>query len=460
MKMKNFVLAPVVAAGLAAATAAYAEEVMTWDECVSYAIANNPELRSSRELIRQSRANVGIARSAYLPQVSASLGAGVSRAESRSELERLKISKMKSTSEIDSAIRNDLLGRKTTSQSESLSYGIEGKQLVFDGMKTVYDIRAASSQVNEARYSHAKTSSQIRLNLRVAFIELLRAQDSIQISREIAERSKQNLDLVRMRFRAGREHRGSLLNAEANLAGARLGVVQAERDLTVARRGLLMQMGIEALKPIRAAGKLEYHPHDPVKPEFEAIAATHPAVLLLKSQGETARYSEKSKIAEFFPVISVTAGADRSKSLTDGMTSVNRSNGLNLSAGVQATMPLFSGGKNYYNLDKAQSQTRKLKNDETSAHQQVVMTLEEYWNSWQNASDSVAVQRKFLDAAIERSRISEAQYSLGLLTFDSWIIIEDSLSQMKKSYLNALASQSVTEAQWLQARGETLPYDK
>lgn len=460
MKIQIVALTVLMAGALAAAPAAHGGEILTWEECVAYAIANNPELRSSQELIRQSKDNVGIARSAYLPQISASLGLNVARQESESDLERLKISKMKSTAEITSAYTNDLLGKKTTTRSDSVSYGIQGNQLVFDSMKTVYNIKSASSQVDSVRYGHAVTSSQIRLNLRVAFVDLLKAQENVQISKEIAGRWKKNLDLVKMRYRAGREHKGSLLNAEANLASARFSLEQAERTITVARRSLLKQMGISSLRAIQASGKLSYKKDDGKKPDFDAIAATHPAVLQMKSQGVSALYSENAKIASFFPVISVNAGADSARSYVDGMTSVNKSNGLNLSAGIAFTMPLFTGGNTYYNYDKAKSQTRKLKADEISAREQVILALEQYWNNWQNAMDNVEVQRKFLEAAEERARISEAEYSLGLMTFDNWIIIEDSLSQMKKSYLNALANQSVTEAQWIQAKGETLSYDK
>jgi outer membrane protein TolC len=443
----------------AAAVPVRGEEVLTWEECVAYALANNPDLRSSQELIRQTRANVGIARSGYLPQISASLGLDAVRQDSESDLQRLKLSKMRSTSQIQSAITNDLLNGRTTSRTDSVSYGVKGKQLVFDSMKTIYDIKSASSQMDEARYAHAVTSSRLRLNLRVAFVGLLKAQEQIQISKEIAERWKKNLDLVRMRYRAGREHRGSLLNAEANLASARQTLTQAERDLAVAQRSLLTQMGVSSLRPVRADGKLLNKKDEEKKPDFDAIAAAHPAVLQAKSLEKSARYSENARIASFFPVISVTAGADKSKSYADGATSVNKLNSVNLSAGIEFTMPIFTGGSNYYNLDKARSQARKARADEISAREQVVLILEQYWSNWRNAIDRVEVQRKFLEAAVERARISEAEYSLGLVIFDNWIIIEDQLSQMKMSYLDALADQSITEAQWIQAKGETLSYD-
>ncbi|MBN2079502.1 MAG: TolC family protein [Spirochaetes bacterium] len=460
MNRELFLMAFIMLLLPAAVSPARAAEPLTWEECVAYAMANNPELRSSQELIRQGRADVGIARSAYLPRISASLGLDASRRESTSELERLKLSRMKSIGEIESAIRNDLTSTGSVNRTEALSYGIRGTQMIFDSMKTIYDIKSASSLAESARYDHALTSSRVRLELRTAFVDLLKAQERIIILKEIAERSRKNLDLVKMRFRAGREHRGSLLNAEASLANARNDLVQAERTIAVARRSLLKQMGISRMMEIRAEGALASAPADEKKPDLDEVAAVHPGVLQAKSRSESARYGENAKIAGFLPVISATASAERSKSHDDGVNAVNRTSGMNYSAGIQATMPLFTGGNTYYNLDRAKSQTRKLKNDEIDVRHRVILALEQTWNDWQNAIGNVDVQRKFLDAAEERARIAEAQYSLGLMTFDNWIIIENDLSQKKKSHLEALAERSVAEARWIQAGGGTLAYDK
>lgn len=445
----------------AASRPARAAEPYTWDECVAHAASNNPELRSSREVIQQGRADIGIARSSYLPQISASLGMDVSRRESRSDLEKVKLSGMQSIAELESTLLSDLKATDSVSRSASLSYGVRGKQLVFDSMKTIYDIRSATSLLDSSRYDHALTSARIRLELRAAFIDLLKAQEKITILNEIAERSRKNLALVTMRFRAGREHRGSLLNAEASLASARNDLAQARRDIAVAQRSLLKQMGVAANVDIRAEGTLAAATAgSEQKPDLDEVAAAHPGVLQAKSRSESARHAENAKIAGFLPVISVTGSADRSVSRDDGRSSVNRTGSINYSAGIEATMPLFTGGSTYYNLARAQSQTRKLRADEMEARQKVLLTLEQAWKDWRNAIGSVDVQRKFLDAAVERAKISEAQYSLGLMTFDSWIIIENDLSQKKKSYLEALAERSLSEARWIQARGGTLAYDQ
>ncbi len=90
----------------------------------------------------------------------------------------------------------------------------------------------------------------------------------------------------------------------------------------------------------------------------------------------------------------------------------------------------------------------------------MLLDLEQKWNEWQNGIDRVEVQRKFLAAAVERSRIAEAEYSIGMLLFDNWIIIEDQLAQMRKAYLEARAGELIAEARWLQSKGEALEHDQ
>ena len=96
--------------------------------------------------------------------------------------------------------------------------------------------------------------------------------------------------------------------------------------------------------------------------------------------------------------------------------------------------------------------------DEKSIKDSVLVALEQTWAALQDAIATVEVQKKFLDATEERAKIAEAQYSLGLIQFDNWIIIENDLVGAKKSFLNAQANALVAEANWIQAKGETLEY--
>ncbi|OHD70941.1 MAG: hypothetical protein A2W19_08215 [Spirochaetes bacterium RBG_16_49_21] len=430
--------------------AGYGADALSWRECVRLAKDKNPQLVSAQQVIRQNKAAKGITRSGYLPQISANLGAEVSRQEGGLSAGELAVYSAAGVG-ASQLLRQ---GVSTTSNKvEKYSYGVSGTQMLFDGLKTIYDVNSAQSLVEYAQYQYAYTSSQLRHDLRLAFVQLLKAQESIVISKEITARWKKNRELVLMRYKAGREHRGSLMSAEANLAQAHYRLLQAERSITAAQRGLLRQMGFYSFTSVRAGGTLRGAiQHDRNKPDFNNIVDAHPLVLQIVKRKESARYTEKSQIAGLSPVISATGSIGKSD---DKFLPKN----TNWSAGVQATLPLFDGGNRYYNIEKARAAHRQLKADELNTREQVILALEQKWIDWQNAIDLVGVQRKFLAAAEERSRIAEAEYSLGLVLFDNWIIIEDDLAQKKLAYLDARANELNAEAEWIQAKGETLDYD-
>jgi outer membrane protein TolC len=101
----------------------------------------------------------------------------------------------------------------------------------------------------------------------------------------------------------------------------------------------------------------------------------------------------------------------------------------------------------------------QLKENERSARDSAILILEETWATLQDTIENVGVQNKSLIATEERSKIAQAQYSTGFITFDNWIIIEDNLVKAKKAFLDAQASKLYAEANWIQAKGETLEYE-
>jgi len=203
-----------------------AEEALTWEACVQEAKKNHPDLISAEAVVHQAQANQAIATSNILPHVSTEVRQSTSKA--------------------------------ATKRSDTYSYGVTAQQLLFDGLKTPFDIAAAAKNVKSARYNYEVTSADIRLRLRTAFIELLKAQESVTIREDIATRRKQNADLVQLLYDGGREHKGSLLTAQANLAQAEFDVSQANRNIILAQRQLTKEIGRMELKPIKATGDLTW----------------------------------------------------------------------------------------------------------------------------------------------------------------------------------------------------------
>lgn len=393
-------------------------QTLTWEECVQKAQKNNPDLISAGEKLKQAKSAKTITQSNLFPQISGSANGQKSKVEN------------------------------FNSQS-SYSYGLNGRQLLFDGAKTVWNTAVANENIKNAQYNYAVTSSNVKLRLRLAFVNLLKAQELINITEDIAVRRQQNLDLITLRYQAGREHKGSLMTAQAGLAQAEFEVFQAKRNLQLAQRQLVKAIGLPAYAPILVSGTFGITGVVEAEPNFENLAATNPLLQSLIVQREAARYGLSSAQSDYLPQVFAAGSVNRSAD-TWPPDQKQWSLGLNLS------LPIFSGGSQVAGVARARSAYDQSKADERSGRDGVILTLVQTWTDFRDAEEQVAVQEKFLAAAQERSKIAESQYSIGLITFDNWIIIEDDLINTKKKYLNTQANALTAEANWRQAKGETL----
>ena len=395
------------------------EETLTWQDCVKETAKNNPDLISAQENIKQESAAKNITASGLYPQVDASADAFRAKANS--------------------------------SVSNNFSYGVSASQLVFDGFKTINNVKSASEDIKASQESYRFISSEVRLNLRTAFVSLLRAQQLIKVAEDILNIRKDNLMLITLRYESGLEHRGALLTAEANLAEAEFELSQANREVELAQRQLTKEMGRKEFVPMSVQEDFVVRDEARDKPNFDDIVKNNPSLLQAIAKKNSAAYNIKSAYGNFAPEISGSAGADRSGSRWPPDT--NQWN-----AGLRVSLPIFEGGLRIAELAQAKAIYNQAAENERSVRDAAIVNLEQAWVSLQDAVETVGVQRKLLDATEERSRIAESQFSTGFITFDNWIIIENDLVSAKKAYLNSQANSLLAEANWIQAKGEILEY--
>ncbi len=423
--MKKYILTAVIPLLiLYAKVYSIGQEIIKWQDCIRLAKENHPELQSAREKVNQAKANTGIARSGLLPQLDANADLSKSKYESQ--------------------------GASRT--VDSYSYGLTGKQLLFDSGKTIYDMKSSEKKAEASEYNFQVVSASIRQNLRYSFVKLLSAQESLKINREIAMIRKQNLDLVKMRYTAGLEHKGSLLTAEANLSQAEYQVSQAEREIALEQRRLVKEMGVEKFNPYIAGEELTIAAAYSEKPDIEKIAISNPQLKDIIQQRISAEYNLKSAKLDYSPVIYGILSANRSDSKWPPKDT-------QYSAGVQMSFNLFQGGKSSYQTAYAEALLKQFFADEKSTRGTVLLYLEQAWTNLCGNIDAVKVQEIFLKAAEERAKIADAQYSIRAINFDNWTIIQDNLVNAKQNLINAETNALLSEADWIQAKGGTLDYD-
>ncbi len=400
---------------------AWAENQMSWHDCLREAAQNHPDLIATEQQVVQSQADKKISSSGLFPQMNADLNGSTAYSS-------------------------------VTGSNSTFGYGVSGSWLIFDGLQTIHNINAASENSKAAQENFKFTSASVRFELRQAFVNLLKAQQLIDLTQAIYELRKSNLELISLRYESGTEHKGALLAAKANVSQAIFEINAAKRGLTTAQRKLSKELGRSEFSALAVQGELTITENFSANPDFEKIAEKDPSVLQITAQKNAAGFAVLTSKGNFLPAVVLNAAAGQSDDHW-----LPQENGT--SVGVKVSLPLFSGGSNVARLAKARSVYRQFQQAERSKRDAVIYGLEKSWSDFADAFETVNVQGDFLIASEERAKIAQAQYSVGLISFDNWTIIEDDLVSARKAFLNVQAAALLAQANWVQAQGETLEYE-
>lgn len=242
----------------------WADEPINWLDCVKEAKKDHPDLISALEKVNQAKAAKEITRSAYLPQL------GFDASETTTKRPSFGVSGS-SVALVSGNSAATGANRVTTYQ-----YEVTAQQLLFDGFKISYDLSTNERSIIAAKYFYNVTSSNVRLRLRTAYVNLLTAQEYVKVTEDIEAQRKQILELVRLRYEGGLEHKGSLMTSEADLAGAIYDVTQATRNIYLYQRQLTKELGRIIFSPMVATGDFTVKDTVRVLPNFGNIAETNP----------------------------------------------------------------------------------------------------------------------------------------------------------------------------------------
>jgi outer membrane protein TolC len=394
---------------------------LTWEATVAETTSNNPDLLAAEEQVKSLQAQLHGRYSPFLPQLSAD--AGTSR------------SKSSDSNGVSSGVQKDV------------SVGLSARQSLFSGWADSSAFRRTEAQLDAALAGQRSVRAQVGFELNTAFVRLLYAQEQLRLTRSIADRRKENVRLVELRYEAGREHKGSFLRSRAAYRQSTFEVSQAERAVRVSQRELASVLGRSEFDVIVATGNLRSSAPQTASPDFTSLTYDTPAYLQSQAQLRAAQYSVTGAKSQYYP--SLSASGSLSRRGDDWPPDSDR-----WSAGVSLSFPFFPGGQNVFNVKSARAQERQAKAELDGTFQSTALALEDAFFSFQDAAERTEVQREFLDAAEVRAQIARSQYTSGLLSFEDWDLIENDLISNQKSWLSSLRDAVIAESNWERVQGK------
>lgn len=421
----NYLLAALLGA---AAPPSQTATPLTWDAAVARVTTANAELAAAQAELRASEYQEAVARSAFLPAVSANIG--YDRSDGR-------------------ALGTGIGAAAGTVGGDSYSATLNATQNIFAGGADAAKIERAQANTRLARARARAVAAKLSYELKTAFQGLVFAQAYERLTQEIVRRRSDNLRLVELRFDGGRENKGSVLLSQAYRQQALYDALQARNATRIARAQLA--------KLLRADTAVEYTVADsgvPIQapaantPDFPALANTSPDFIQAAARAEVADADVTVARAPMLPNLSVSGARGRygDDFFPDGDE--------RWSVGVNLSWSLFNGGRDYFGIRSAHAARYASSETRENVLRDTVARLEQAYASYLEAVAKLDMDASFHEAALVRAEIARRKYNNGLLSFEDWDLIENDLIARQKVILQSRRDRVSAEAAWEQVQGK------
>ncbi|WP_430398760.1 TolC family outer membrane protein [Ferrovibrio sp.] len=357
------------AAWLLAAPQAGAQSL---NEVLSNAYSNNPTLGAARAAVRATDEGVPQALSGWRPTVSLTGEAGV--------------------------LRQDYKPNTASTTSDTInptSLGVSVSQPLYRGGRVEALTDSAEALVQAARQDLASTERRVLQDSVTAYMDVLRDQAVVDLTRNNEGVLRRQLEATRERFRVGEITRTDVAQAESRLSRATADRISAEGALLSSRATFTRITGLQP-------GRLVPPPPLPTLPtnEDEALAIgdkENPELQAAQFRELSARADVRAASGALLPSVSLNASAARTTEQSRADLDLNTAR-----ASIQVTVPLYEAG-GVYSQTRQRKQTFNQRRIQVDEQRRLVrQSVTQAWENLNTARSNINARK----AQVQASRIA------------------------------------------------------
>jgi len=402
---------------------------VTWtvDQVADLALRNHPLVRQSDAESAAAAARKGQAQAGWYPIVNLSTGYTRSRTFSPS-----------------SRNLSGQGGRSFTVQNEFLRGDLSW--MLYDFGRTGSSVDRADALAAISRENAATTREDVVFIAKVAFYNVLRAENTLEFHRKNVSQREALLRQAQAFYEAGTRAKIDFVRAEADLYDARALLGQAQNGLRVARITLLQRMGVDGPAGFRLHGELFEGTIEGSLEDWIAEAQRNrPEIRALVEKERSAVESLRLANAGYMPFL--VGGVGYGYEADDFPLQEN------YEASVTLNYPLFSGFQTREQVKEARATLSSVRYEIIEARRRVRLEVERSAYGVQEARERLTARGKQREASGENLRLATARYEVGA---GDIIEMTDAQTQMVSAdteTVNTAFDYAVTRASLLRAMG-------
>lgn len=418
---------------LSAALPLYAQEnsngkEWTLQECINYALEKNIQLQQNKISLQESEIDIKDARASLFPSLSFSTGHNVVNRPYQEQSNTVSGTEIISSDE------------KTTYNG---NYSLNAQWTLWNGGQRLNNLKQQKTNRDIARLTVSETENTLQEQITQLFIQILYADESIQINKSTLEVSKATYKRGQELFAEGSLSKADLAQLEAQVSDDQYQLVTAEstwRNYKLQLKQLLELDGSEefnlVLPELNDENILKMLPSQ--TDVFQAAMAIRPEIQSSRLSIENAKLGISAAKAGYYPTISLSAS---SSSTTNSASTNNWAQqmkyGWNNMIGISLSIPIFDNRQNKSNVQKARLQYNTSQLDLINKQKELYSTIKGLWLDALNAQQQyVAAETKVKSSQTSFDMVNE-QFNLGMKNTVELLTEKNNLLSAKQQLVQA-----------------------
>ncbi|MDY7393874.1 TolC family protein [Aureibaculum sp. 2210JD6-5] len=385
-----------------------AQKTWTLDECVAYAIDHNLELNnfkytsdSNKETYRQSVRNL-------LPSITGSTGYNIRYGRSVNPN------------------TNDIIDTDFFSNNYSLSSSID----IFRGFQKLNSIKASKLLYKAAKENVLQQKYLLAFRVMSAFYDIRFYEGLLAISKEQAEVSQTNYNLVKRQLELGLKAGADLYEAESVLLTDQLAVTQSKNSLEAAQLKLIQEMNLEGESTINISTALDemteeetiYSTTD-LDSVYNIASNFIPLIKAEKFKTEAAKKEVAIARGKLYPSLSLSAGygtgyyetnVDDDNHIIPFNTQFN--DNLSKYVGVSLNIPIFTRWSNRSNIKQQKIELQRANNSLDIQKQELYKLIQQLVQDQKSFTIESEQSTKKMTAQELSFAIAQKKYEKGMIS--------------------------------------------
>ena len=343
---------------------------------------------------------------------------------------------------------------------QSWNAGIQLVQNLYVGGKLRAALRGATATRKQAIAQFDTVVANTLLNVRVAYYNVLLAQQQITVNEANVKLLQKQLEDQQRRFNAGTVPHFNVLRAEVAVANARPALIHAQSQYRIAKNVLVNLLGYNLPRAVLADIPLKLTDNFDLAPWHLDLPDAIQEALNRRSELKALRQDVN---LQQLNIINAKAGYKPTVSAFAGYSWMNNEFNPDLGSefdgwtvGGQVSWDIFDGALTIGKVKQARALYEKSKNNYADQTRQIELDVRTAYSDFIEARDVLKSQVKVQEEAEEALREANARFDAGTGTQLDVLDAETSLTQARTTQVQAQHDYAVARAKLERAIGADL----